>query len=88
MKNQEDRYVPALSHDRLTFLYDPVVRWTTREKEFKAALIRQARIANGQRVLDLGCGTGTLTLAVKQEFPNCEVSSLFGTIRLHRATKP
>jgi ubiquinone/menaquinone biosynthesis C-methylase UbiE len=78
MKNQEGKYVPALSYDWLTFLYDPVARLTTREKEFKTAMMRQAQITNGQRVLDLGCGTGTMTVATKQAFPACEVIGLDG----------
>ena len=78
MKNQESKYVPALSYDWLTFIYDPVARLTTREKEFKTALIRQAQIANGQHVLDLGCGTGTLTIAAKLAIPSCEVIGLDG----------
>ena len=78
MKTQDSKYVPALSYDWLTFLYDPVARLTTREKEFKSALIRQARIADGQRVLDLGCGTGTLTVAAKLAAPSAEVVGLDG----------
>lgn len=78
MKTQDSKYVPALSYDWLTFLYDPVARLTTREMEFKSALIRQARIADGQRVLDLGCGSGTLAVAMKQSVPSCEVTGLDG----------
>lgn len=78
MKTQDSKYVPALSYDWLTFIYDPVARLTTREKEFKSALIRQARISDGQRVLDLGCGTGTLTVAAKLSTANCEVTGLDG----------
>ena len=78
MKNQDTRYVPALSYDWLTFFYDPVARLTTRERTFKAALLRQATIADGQRVLDLGCGTGTLTLAAKRKSPGCQIIGLDG----------
>jgi len=35
MKSKDENYIPALSYDRLTFLYDPVVRLTTREAAFK-----------------------------------------------------
>mgnify|MGYP002371252344 FL=1 len=63
MKNE--RYIPALSYEWLTPFYDPVVRLTTREKVFKNALVSEAQIKIGHRVLDLACGTGTLTILIK-----------------------
>lgn len=78
MKESESKYVPALSYDSLTVIYDPVARLTTREHEFKSALIRQARIADGNRVLDVGCGTGTLAVAAKLSARACEVTGLDG----------
>lgn len=66
-------YVPALRFHLLTRLYDPVVRRTTREAEFKRRLIAQAGPAPGSRVLDLGCGTGTLALMVKRAQPGVQV---------------
>src|SRR5581483_15501 len=62
----------------LTRLYDPVVRATTREREFKARLLRQASLGSGQRVLDLGCGTGTLAIEAKLAEPGLEVVGLDG----------
>lgn len=61
-----DAYIPALRYTWLTSLYDPIIAWTTREATFKRALLAQAGIQPGQRVLDLGCGTATLTIALKQ----------------------
>ncbi len=55
-------YTPALRFHRLTGVYDWVVSRTMPEKAFKSALLSQASIALGHRVLDFGCGTGTLTL--------------------------
>lgn len=73
MGKGERAYVPALRFDRLTSLYDPLLRLTMREESFKRRLVQQARIEGGQRVLDLGCGTGTLTLLVKRLHPGAEV---------------
>jgi ubiquinone/menaquinone biosynthesis C-methylase UbiE len=46
------------------------------EEALKAALIAQARIQSGQNVLDMGCGTGTLTLLIKKTQPNAAVYGL------------
>lgn len=78
MPGKDEHYIPALSYDRLTFLYDPVVRLTTREAAFKAALLSQAQIQPGQRVLDLACGTATLTIAIKQAHPQATVIGIDG----------
>jgi len=61
-----DKYVHALGYSWLTPCYDAVVGLTTREKIFKHALIRQARLAPEHIILDLACGTGTLTIWAKQ----------------------
>jgi ubiquinone/menaquinone biosynthesis C-methylase UbiE len=76
MKASSDSYIPALGYRWLTRFYDPVVRLTTREGAFKEELLRQAGIEAGQRILDLGCGTGTLAAMVKRAYPNAEVFGL------------
>lgn len=78
----KDKYIPALSFDFLTPLYDPVVALTSREKSFKPELIRQAAVEPGERALDLGCGTATLTLALKESCPQAEVFGLDGDARI------
>lgn len=71
-------YIPALSFRWLTPLYDPLLKWGMREETFKRRLIEQAHIKPGQRVLDLGCGTGTLTVMLKQSAPLAYVAGVDG----------
>lgn len=85
MKIQPDReqgYIPALAYDFLTPFYDTVVGWTTREALFKNVLVEQACLQPGQQVLDLACGTGTLTLLLKRREPGAEVIGIDGDPRI------
>ena len=70
------KYIPALRFGWLTPVYDPVLRRMLPEAALKQRLIAQAQIAAGQRVLDRGAGTGTLTVMVKQSCPGAEVVGL------------
>jgi ubiquinone/menaquinone biosynthesis C-methylase UbiE len=74
----DDRYIPALSFARLTPLYDPVMKWVMREDRFKRHLVAQATVQPGHQVLDLGCGTATLAIAIKQRVPDAHVVGLDG----------
>ena len=76
--NMSPRYIPALSFRGLTPLYDPLLKWLMHEETFKSQLIQQANIRPGMKVLDLGCGTGTLTIMLKQRFPQVSVIGLDG----------
>ena len=77
-QSRESAYVPPLRFRRLTPFYDTVVRLTTREGTFKRALVQQASIAPGHHVLDLGCGTGTLALSIKEAYPSATVVGVDG----------
>ena len=72
------RYVHALRFAFLNALYDPIVALTSRERRFKSALLDGVTWAPGQRVLDVGCGTGTLACMAASRQPAVEMHGLDG----------
>lgn len=60
----------------LTPFYDFMMKYVARESIFKPKLVEQARIEKGYKVLDLGCGTATLTILIKKAQPESEVIGL------------
>lgn len=82
MSKQSSAYIPALKYGWLTSFYDPVVRWTTRESTFKRALLAQANVQPGEKILDLGCGTATLTIAIKVACAEADVVGLDGDSKI------
>ncbi len=83
----KENYIPALGLDFLTPFYDLVVKWTTREKVFKGKLVEQVEIASNGRLLDLACGTATLTVALKRRFPQAEIHGLDGDAKILRIAR-
>ena len=79
-----ERFIPALKYRWLTRYYDLVMRLTTRERTFKIALIDQAGITAGQRILDLACGTGTLAVWLKLRGADTEVHGIDGDAEILR----
>ncbi|MBX9915827.1 MAG: class I SAM-dependent methyltransferase [Nitrosomonas sp.] len=74
--NKRPDFIPAFHFHWLTRYYDPMMRRLFPESGIKAALIAQAHVQSGQTVLDMGCGTGTLTLLIKQTEPGATVYGL------------
>src|SRR5436305_8255116 len=87
MAGPRRQFVPALRFESLTGLYDPVVALTSRERGFKQRLLEHARIKDGESVLDLACGTGTLAIEVKKNNPKAKVSGLDGDRRMLQNAK-
>lgn len=65
-------YLPAAGHDWLLPLYDPIVKLLGGESA-RMQLLEQASLQSGQRVLDVGCGTGTMATRIKQLHPQIEI---------------
>lgn len=68
-------FIPAAGRHWRLPLYDPFVRLVGGDRA-RRALIEQARIRAGQRVLDVGCGTGSLEVAVARLEPGVELVGL------------
>jgi ubiquinone/menaquinone biosynthesis C-methylase UbiE len=72
MEECERSYIPALGKRWLLPLYDPFL-WILGADKAKQALIEQAEIKPGFRVLDIGCGTGSMAITIKRMNPEAEV---------------
>lgn len=69
---QQNQYIPALKFDWLTRFYDPILKLIMPEEKFKKALTNAMRIEAGQRILDFGCGSLTLSILAAQRYPEAE----------------
>ncbi len=72
MAQHSHSFIPAAGHDWLLPFYDPL-NWLLGGDALRGRLIEQATLARGARVLDVGCGTGALTLLIKTARPDTDV---------------
>ena len=75
IKDAQKTYLPAAGWHWALPLYDPIVKLLGGEKARKA-LLDQAAIQPTHRVLDIGCGTGTLATLIKRRYPGVTVVGL------------
>lgn len=69
-------YIPALRYNWLTKFYDSLLGITFPEKKIKQALIKQLNLSGNETILDFGCGTATLSIMIKNQFPNVRVIAI------------
>ena len=68
-------FLPAAGRDLFLPLYDPLTKLLGGERA-RRVLIDEARLEPGHRILDVGCGTGSLLLQIRQTFPGVEAVGL------------
>lgn len=73
---EEQGFTPALGNAAFTGVYDGAIRWLTRERVWRAALLEQVAPQPGETILDVGCGTGTFAVLLKRAAPDARIIGL------------
>jgi len=71
----ERDYIPAAGRHVLLPGYDPLTRLLGMRKNYDR-LVAQADLVDGLRVLEIGCGTGNVTILAKRLHPGVELVGL------------
>lgn len=69
-------FTPALGHAVLTPLYDAAIALMTREGRWRRALVNRVAPRASDRILDVGCGTGSLAILLKRRSPHTLIVGL------------
>ncbi len=75
MESIHRTYLPAAGRDWALPLYDPLVKLLGAERA-RRELLEQAALRGADRILDIGCGTGTLAVLIKRLYPTVHVVGL------------
>lgn len=73
MGEQKTPFRAALRFSWLTNHYDWIVGYSINDRLFKEQLLAEADISPGQSVLDFGCGTGSMTVRLKERVPSARI---------------
>ena len=68
-------HTPPLGFAALTPFYDRVVAGLTRESVWRGKLVEHLAAKPGEKILDIGSGTGSLAIAVTAAEPGCHFTA-------------
>lgn len=71
--SQSNDFTPAAGRFLPTSAYDRLLAVLTREARWRSELLESLAPRNGECILDVGCGTGSFAILVKQAAPYAEV---------------
>jgi ubiquinone/menaquinone biosynthesis C-methylase UbiE len=72
----ETEFTPAAGRFLPTSTYDRLLALLTREATWRAKLLEVLAPKPGERVLDVGCGTGSFAILIKQTEPGARIVGL------------
>ncbi len=73
MSGTDRDFIPALGKSGSLDRYDAAIALMTREKRWRSDLLKLVAPQPGERIVDIGCGTGTFAIALKGAAPESEI---------------
>jgi ubiquinone/menaquinone biosynthesis C-methylase UbiE len=72
----KEKFIPALDFPLLTKLFDSFISFAIPERRIKGDLMDFMNITEEDKILDFGCGTGTLLILGKQKHPEAHFEGI------------
>lgn len=70
---KDRNYIPAFNFDILTPFYDFFVELLGYGYSQRDKVVKLLKLKKGENLLDVGCGTGTLIIIAKENYPNVDM---------------
>lgn len=69
-------FIPAAGFHFLANFYDAVFERFFLGGAFRKIIVHESKTQNGEKALDVGCGTGTQIIAIKKAHPDADIQGL------------
>ncbi|MFH1032291.1 MAG: class I SAM-dependent methyltransferase [Chloroflexota bacterium] len=71
-----NEYKPGLAFHFLTPFYDAATSWLGAGPAFMRKVLEIPSLKGNEKVLDVGCGTGTLIIEAKRKYPDIDINGI------------